>query len=166
MRTCKILHWLVRLWVYSFIPHRDLYKSFHYYSPQKPSGKPEGFCGFQTFPRELCPLGKVGDCGNLPRPWGTINSREEFFHRQSRQKNIFHFVSPSAEGEILRSHFNTSKSFAVATAKENQISFPARHVRAGKHFSACKPLCRKRHACLFRQAAENPEPNGSGFSCW
>ena len=102
MRTCKILHWLVRLWVYSFIPHRDLYKSFHYYSPQKPSGKPEGFCGFQTFPRELCPLGKVGDCGNLPRPWGTINSREEFFHRQSRQKNIFHLLSLSADSENLR----------------------------------------------------------------
>lgn len=48
---------LVRLRVTSFFPHRDLYKSFHYYSPKKPSDFSEGFFGARN---NLAMLNKTG----------------------------------------------------------------------------------------------------------
>ena len=61
--------------------------------------------------------------------------------------------------------YKASQSFAPMAAKGSFICFPARHVRAGKHFSACqcaqrvhsKPQYILEKACLFhRRKHKNP----------
>ncbi|MBR3753030.1 MAG: hypothetical protein IKK50_07870 [Ruminiclostridium sp.] len=42
--------------------------------------------------------------------------------------------------------YEASQSFAAMAAKGSSICFPARHVRAGKHFSACQCAQRARAA--------------------
>jgi hypothetical protein len=81
------------LWVYSFIPHRDLYKSFHYYSPQKPSGKPEGFCGYRLRNASYRRISKWG-CGPLPRLSGTAQPEKSFFTGKAGKKTYFILFHP------------------------------------------------------------------------
>ena len=102
----NLSNWLVRLRVFLLSRTATYNKSFHYYSPKKPFGKPKGFFGAITWKR-LCRFHVEGLRPAAHALTGTLAGRAVCFRRTCRRKHDFKFFRRSG-GETLRGQFVSS----------------------------------------------------------
>ena len=104
----NLSNWLVRLRVFLLSRTATYNKSFHYYSPKKPFGKPKGFFGAITWKR-LCRFHVEGLRPAARALTGTLAGRAVCYRRTCRRKHDFKFFRRSG-GETLRGPFASSPS--------------------------------------------------------